>query len=164
MSDDLLGTAGDWEPPRFALATTVYVERDGQILLLRRATGTAFAGQWFLPGGAVDEGETPEEGARRELLEEAGLTIDGELELVGAYLMEVYGGRSLALSYRGRAAAGEAVTSDEHDGARWVDPREMRATLSDEFITDLSAGNERAATIVRNVRDDLDRYLRRIGT
>jgi 8-oxo-dGTP pyrophosphatase MutT (NUDIX family) len=146
-----------------ALATTLYVERDGEILLLRRAGDSAFSGQWFLPGGGVEEGETPEEGARRELLEEAGLTIDGELELVGAYPMWVYGGATLALSYRGRAAAGEVVTSDEHDGARWVDPRRMRATLTDRFIADLAAGDERAAAVVQGVRDDLDRYLRRVG-
>jgi 8-oxo-dGTP pyrophosphatase MutT (NUDIX family) len=31
---------------------------------------------WFTPGGGLDEGETPAEGAARELLEETGLRVD----------------------------------------------------------------------------------------
>ena len=146
----------------YHLSAVVYAERDGEILLLHRAGG-ALSGQWFLPGGGVEDGETPEEGARRELAEEAGISIDGELELVGAYPMEVYGGHWLQLSYRGRAADGEVVVSDEHDGARWVDPRRMRATLTDGYIDALAAGDPRVGALVANVRDDLDRYLRRVG-
>ena len=40
---------------------------------------------------------------------------------------------------------------------------EYRAGFSDELIAALAAGNERASSLVQNVRDDLDRYLRRIG-
>ena len=159
--DDVLGVAtGDFTPTLYALAAVVYAERDGQILLLKRAGG-ALSGQWFLPGGAVDPGEGPEEAARRELLEESGLEIDGELELVGAYPIWVYGGDCLQLSYRGRVAEGEVVTSHEHDGAQWIDPAEYRGWFADELIAALAEGNEKVAALVTSVRDDLDRYLRR---
>jgi mutator protein MutT len=47
------------------------------LLLTRRAaTLRAHAGQWALPGGRIDPGETPEEAALRELEEEVGLTAD----------------------------------------------------------------------------------------
>ena len=34
------------------------------------------AGQWALPGGRIDEGESPEQAALRELAEEVGLVLD----------------------------------------------------------------------------------------
>lgn len=47
------------------------------LLLTRRATTlSAHAGQWAMPGGRIDEGETPEAAALRELHEEVGLMLD----------------------------------------------------------------------------------------
>jgi 8-oxo-dGTP pyrophosphatase MutT (NUDIX family) len=164
MADDVLGSADPaFDVPLYALSAVVYAERGDEILLLKRAAGSALAGQWFLPGGAVEHGELPEEGARRELLEESGLEIDGELELVGAYPMWVYGADCLQLSYRGAIRDGEVAVSHEHDGARWVDPVDLRAGLTDDIIDALAQGDERVGALVRNVRDDLDRYLRRTG-
>jgi len=44
-----------------------------QVLILRRSNTRHGQGQWCLPGGKVDYGETVEAAARRELLEETGL-------------------------------------------------------------------------------------------
>lgn len=43
---------------------------DGRILLVQRRDG----GRWELPGGVVEPGERAADGARRELLEETGLS------------------------------------------------------------------------------------------
>lgn len=45
------------------------------LLCLRATTLRQHGGQFALPGGRVDEGETPEETARRELAEELGLEL-----------------------------------------------------------------------------------------
>lgn len=50
------------------------VLRDGAVLLVKRAS-EPLAGQWSLPGGAVELGETLEEAVVRELREETGLTV-----------------------------------------------------------------------------------------
>lgn len=66
------------------LAATAVLLRDGQdgpeVLLVRRHGRSGFAaGAWVFPGGAVDEGETPEMTAARETLEETGVRISGDL-------------------------------------------------------------------------------------
>lgn len=49
---------------------------DAALILTRRAkTLSGHAGQWALPGGRIDEGETPEQTALRELHEEVGLAL-----------------------------------------------------------------------------------------
>ena len=51
-------------------------------VLTRRSDGLrSHGGQWALPGGRVDEGETLEEAALRELVEEVGLALDGDTVL-----------------------------------------------------------------------------------
>ena len=157
-----VAASSEFEPARYALSAVVYAERDDQILLLQRAEGSAMAGQWFLPGGFVEPGELPEEGARRELLEEGGVHIDGELEIVGCYPMYVYGYDMMQISYRGRVADGDVTISHEHDGARWVKASDMRALLTDDAITDMAAGNDDVARLLGNIRTDLDRYLARV--
>lgn len=51
--------------------------QDAAIILTRRAaTMRRHAGQWALPGGRLDEGESPEQAALRELHEEIGLQCE----------------------------------------------------------------------------------------
>jgi 8-oxo-dGTP diphosphatase len=49
------------------------IQRNGAVLLARRAPGKKFAGFWEFPGGKVENGETPKECLVRELNEELGI-------------------------------------------------------------------------------------------
>lgn len=69
--------------PLLLAATSVIPVRDGKVLLQRRAD----TGQWGYPGGYLEPGETPEESAKRELLEETGL-IAHTLHLFGVFAGE----------------------------------------------------------------------------
>lgn len=59
-------------PARPMVGIGVVLLKPGAVLLVRRAKRPSF-GQWALPGGAQELGETAEHAARRELREEAGL-------------------------------------------------------------------------------------------
>jgi 8-oxo-dGTP pyrophosphatase MutT (NUDIX family) len=64
-------------------AAGVILERDESVLLLRRAVDPG-RGAWDLPAGYLDPGESPEEAARRETLEESGLEVE-LVRLIGVY-------------------------------------------------------------------------------
>ncbi len=51
-------------------------ERAALILTRRAETLRDHAGQWALPGGRIDAGETPEDAALRELFEEVALVLE----------------------------------------------------------------------------------------
>jgi 8-oxo-dGTP diphosphatase len=52
-----------------------------EVLLQQRdhTPGLPFAGYWTMPGGAVEDGETPEEAIHRELVEEIDMDVPLEL-------------------------------------------------------------------------------------
>jgi mutator protein MutT len=79
---------------RAAVAQVLLYDEEGRACFLitrRAATLRKHTGQWALPGGRLDAGETAERAALRELQEEVGLTLD-EGAVLGA--LDDYGTRS----------------------------------------------------------------------
>ena len=54
------------------------VRRADEILLVRQSAGHALAGQWTIPWGRVEQGESPTAAVLREIKEEAGITAQIE--------------------------------------------------------------------------------------
>lgn len=92
--------------------------RNGKLLMGKRRDD----GRWCCPGGHLEAGENPTEGARRELLEETGLKAHG-LKAIGS--KTVKDGAIQVHSFR--ADVDDAPTNeDDPDGEfsrfRWIDP------------------------------------------
>jgi mutator protein MutT len=51
------------------------VQRGDRFLVRERPAGTVYAGYWEFPGGKCELGETPDQAAARECLEEIGLRV-----------------------------------------------------------------------------------------
>jgi ADP-ribose pyrophosphatase len=58
--------------PQVGVGAVVF--RDDAVLLVKRGQ-PPYAGQWAIPGGKVRAGETLQQAAEREILEETGITI-----------------------------------------------------------------------------------------
>lgn len=119
------------------ISTGVAVLRDGKILMVRRAPDDYLGGYYELPGGGVDEGETIEAAALREVREETGLTP--------AKVLAVFEGFDYSTDKKPRvrqvnflvaAEPGEVKLSDEHDEYMWVDTATlMHIKTTDSMIT-----------------------------
>jgi ADP-ribose pyrophosphatase YjhB (NUDIX family) len=93
--------------PKVAVGTIV--SHDGGLVLLRRGIEPGY-GKWVFPGGFVDRGETLEEAAARETLEEVGLEVatDG---LLGAYSYREF--PVVVVVYAARVTGGRLMAGDE---------------------------------------------------
>jgi ADP-ribose pyrophosphatase YjhB (NUDIX family) len=64
--------------------TGVIVKCKDKVLLCKRNNLGSFPGMWSIPGGKLEEGETTQEGAKREFFEETAVDIDDkEITFVG---------------------------------------------------------------------------------
>ena len=70
-------------PERPIVGVGGVVIQEGRALLAKRA-GPPLEGQWSIPGGTLEVGETMAEGVRRELREETGLEVR-VLELIEVF-------------------------------------------------------------------------------
>lgn len=61
-------------PDRPIVGVGAVVIRDGKILLVKRGVAPS-KGLWAIPGGSLELGETLQQGAEREILEETGVAI-----------------------------------------------------------------------------------------
>jgi ADP-ribose pyrophosphatase YjhB (NUDIX family) len=102
------------------VAGTVPVRADGAVLLVRRAIEPRI-GTWVFPGGFMDIGESAEEAAARETLEEANLEVQN-LSLLGVYTRT---GPGVVVIVYEAEAVGEATAGDETSEVRWFAAHEI---------------------------------------
>lgn len=104
----------------------VAVRDDGRVLVVQRRDN----GRWEAPGGVLEPGETFEDGVRREVAEETGVTVEVE-RLTGVYKNLIR--HVVALVYRCRPVAGEPGPTAEAQQVRWMTPDEVTAHMAPAF-------------------------------
>ena len=136
-----------------AAAGVLFRAPDGRVLLLRRAGDGDHAGEWALPGGGIEAGETPEEAAEREVREEIGAAPHGALRL---WTRRIKDGVDFTTFAADVAAPFDPSLNDEHDGAVWTLPANAPAPLHPGVVVALARGDMDELGIARAmVAEDL---------
>ena len=110
-------------------ATGAFLRRqDGKVLFIRRAKEPA-QGKLAIPGGFIDEGETAEDGLRREFLEEVGVRLAEITFLCSHPNQYLYGGITypvLDFFFTALASGEERPEAlDAVDSFAWLNPRDV---------------------------------------
>jgi ADP-ribose pyrophosphatase YjhB (NUDIX family) len=120
-----------------------WIERDGMYLLLRR-NEEPYLGEWDLPGGFVEMGESPRDAVVREVLEETGLTVT-PTDVIGTFTSEYgdMGKHTIDIAFLCRLEGGEfELDRSEKTDAAWF-PLDDMPTLA-------FAGERQALEVLRS--------------
>ena len=99
------------------------IEKDGKILICRRAENKTRALKWEFPGGKIEPGETPEQAVLRECREE----LDVDLCVKGEFMrvLHSYPDIEIQLTVFRTAIIGSDPRCIEHKEIRFVYPSEL---------------------------------------
>jgi 8-oxo-dGTP diphosphatase len=106
---------------------------DGTKVLLVRRGQEPLKGEWSLPGGALELGETLQQGVVREVLEETGLLVApaGVVEVVDRITREEASGQIryhyVVVDFVCGVTGGALGGGSDADEARWVERKELAA-------------------------------------
>jgi 8-oxo-dGTP diphosphatase len=103
--------------------------RGGEVLIMKRATAP-LKGEWSIPGGGLDVGETIAEGVQREVEEETGVEVRvlGQIETFERIVRDAEGRvqyHYVILDYLCEAIGGELHAGGDATEAAWVAQGEL---------------------------------------
>jgi 8-oxo-dGTP diphosphatase len=105
------------------------IVEDGRVLLIKRGKAPLL-GEWSIPGGMLELGETLRQGAKREALEETGLTVRAT-ELLGVFDRIILDEQQrtiyhyVLIDFLCATVSGELRASGDAADAGWFTPNEV---------------------------------------
>lgn len=107
----------------------VILDERGRIVLVRRDAAPR-QGEWSIPGGKIEWGETVSAALLREIREETGLDVEilqfiDVIDFVSLDAAGVVERHYVLLDFWARAIGGELTAGDDAAEARWVLPAEL---------------------------------------
>lgn len=107
-------------------AAGCFIEAEGRLLYLKRASSRPWGNTWCIPGGKIEAEETPLLGVIRETWEETGIKINAaELESIGKLYIRLGGRDSIFhMFYHPFATAPVPTLNGEHTDFQWISPIE----------------------------------------
>jgi 8-oxo-dGTP diphosphatase len=126
------------------LMVDVVIPSGRGIVLIRRA-GEPFEGQWALPGGFVEVGETVEAAAAREAAEETGLAVE-LARLVGVYSDPDRDprGHNVSVAFLARVVGGDLVAATDAAEVAVLDPDSVELAFDHRRIIADARGESEA--------------------
>jgi 8-oxo-dGTP diphosphatase len=107
------------------------IVQQNSVLLIRRGT-PPLLGEWSLPGGVLECGETLREAVVREAREETGLTVQSD-EMLGVYERVIHGDEGrvryhyVLIDFLCRVAGGDLNAGSDAEDVRWFTRDELPA-------------------------------------
>ncbi|MBW1858784.1 MAG: NUDIX hydrolase [Deltaproteobacteria bacterium] len=113
------------------MAVGAIVIRDDRVLLVKRSKPPG-EGLWAIPGGRVELGETLQQAAEREIMEETGLTIQAKNPVYTFEVIEPDDAAKPRFHYVivdliAEYEKGELNPGDDASEARWVTPQGLES-------------------------------------
>jgi 8-oxo-dGTP diphosphatase len=105
------------------ISTAAVIFNKNGILLGKRKPGGTLGNKWEFPGGKTKKGETPENGLKRELKEELGISVIPKELISTAYFKNKNNDYKLLAYYC--IFEGGKISNYEHAEIAWVNPDEI---------------------------------------
>lgn len=153
-------------PDRPIVGVGAVIVENGQALVVRRST-EPLKGEWSIPGGVVELGETLRQAAVREAKEETGLEVEaGEvLEVVDRILYDPQHKvqyHYVLVDFLCRRVSGEARAGADASELRWITASELEGfPITDSAAAVVCQGIDAAAAQSQTARSSLERAGRR---
>ncbi len=120
-----------------AKTTTVVLNKQNQVLVLKRSSSDSSPNVWELPGGGIDDFQDIFAEAKREVLEETGLEVENIELLYSHSFLHHSSNKEIGNVYFFTQANDEVKVSSEHSEYKWVNYAETLELLNWEDHKDV---------------------------